>query len=61
MIQGAIDKAAAFDDLLAKTKLHPNQTAYAGDDVIDLPVMRRAGFQLPWPTRLKEVRLSAHY
>ena len=25
VIQGAIDKAAAFDDLLAKTKLHLNQ------------------------------------
>lgn len=61
VIQGAIDKAAAFDDLLAKTKLHPNQTAYAGDDVIDLPVMRRAGFSVAVADAVKEVRLSAHY
>lgn len=24
-------------------RLHPEQSAYVGDDVVDLPVMRRAG------------------
>ncbi len=44
--QGQEDKLAAFDHLLAKLGLSPGQTAYVGDDVVDLPVMRRAGLAI---------------
>ena len=39
--QGQVDKLAAFDDLLAKLSLEPDQVAYVGDDLPDLPLMRR--------------------
>jgi 3-deoxy-D-manno-octulosonate 8-phosphate phosphatase (KDO 8-P phosphatase) len=39
--QGQADKQAAFDDLLAKLSLQPQQVAYVGDDLPDLPLMRR--------------------
>ncbi len=40
--QGQGDKMPAYDDLLNKLALTPEQTAYIGDDVIDLPVMHHA-------------------
>lgn len=61
VMQGAIDKAAAFDELLAKTGLHSAQTAYVGDDVIDLPVIRRVGFSVAVADAVAEVKEAAHY
>ena len=37
--QGQGDKLPAFQDLLDKLMLSPDQAAYIGDDVIDIPVI----------------------
>ena len=44
--QGQHDKSAALDDLLDKTGLLPEQVAYVGDDVVDLPVLSRVGLAI---------------
>jgi len=44
--QGRLEKLPAFEELVAKLGLTLEQTAYVGDDVIDLPVMRRAGLAI---------------
>lgn len=44
--QGRLEKLPAFEELVAKLGLTPEQTAYVGDDVVDLPVMRRAGLAI---------------
>ncbi|HTZ39660.1 MAG TPA: HAD-IIIA family hydrolase [Syntrophales bacterium] len=44
--QGALDKLAVFQEILAQGGLVPEQTAYMGDDIVDLPVLRRAGFSV---------------
>jgi len=41
--QGALDKMETLGELLADTGLDPVQTAYMGDDVVDLPVMKAVG------------------
>jgi 3-deoxy-D-manno-octulosonate 8-phosphate phosphatase (KDO 8-P phosphatase) len=41
--QGQQDKLPAFYDLLGKLQITPEQTAYVGDDVVDLPIMLRVG------------------
>jgi 3-deoxy-D-manno-octulosonate 8-phosphate phosphatase (KDO 8-P phosphatase) len=41
LYQGVEDKLAAMQALLAELKLAPEATAFMGDDVVDLPVMRR--------------------
>lgn len=41
LYQGYLDKCLAFDSLLEQLKLRESQVAYVGDDVVDLPVMRR--------------------
>ncbi len=44
--QGYSDKRLAFKKLLDKTGLSPQQIAYVGDDVIDLPVMIKVGLPI---------------
>ncbi|HIO93405.1 MAG TPA: 3-deoxy-manno-octulosonate-8-phosphatase KdsC [Leucothrix mucor] len=44
--QGYSDKRIAYKDLLEKTNLSPQQVAYVGDDIIDLPVMTRVGLAI---------------
>ena len=38
------DKDAAFDEMLAHFGVKPGQVVAMGDDVMDLPMLRRAGF-----------------
>ena len=44
--QGRLEKLPAFEELVAKLGLNFEQTAYVGDDVVDLPVMRQAGLAI---------------
>jgi 3-deoxy-D-manno-octulosonate 8-phosphate phosphatase (KDO 8-P phosphatase) len=44
VIQGQRDKLPAFKILQAETGISAEHMAYVGDDVVDLPVMRRVGF-----------------
>ncbi len=44
--QGNRDKLPAFEQLLADTGNEASQTAYVGDDLPDLPIMRRVGFAI---------------
>lgn len=58
---GIENKLSAFTTLLAKTGLAAGQCAYIGDDVVDLPVMRKAGFSIAVPDAPGIVRQHAHY
>ncbi len=44
VLQGCLEKLPAFEKLLAKVGLTPEQTAYVGDDLMDIPLVRRVGF-----------------
>ncbi len=44
LYQKALDKLVPYRDLLQKTGLSDRQVAYIGDDIIDLPLLRRVGF-----------------
>lgn len=44
--QGFRDKLPAFEKLLKDTGLETAEVAYIGDDLPDLPVMRRVGFSI---------------
>ena len=61
LFQGAHDKARAFAELLALRKLDAAATAYMGDDVVDLPVLRRCGLALTVPDAPPAVKQHAHY
>ncbi|ETI58302.1 KdsC family phosphatase [Marinomonas profundimaris] len=40
---GCHNKAEAFDELVSRLGINPNEAAYVGDDVIDLQVMPKVG------------------
>lgn len=42
--QGALRKLESYDDIKKRTGLSDSQIAYMGDDIIDVPVLRRVGF-----------------
>ena len=44
--QGVLDKLSVFNEILAAEGLVPGQVAYAGDDIVDLPVLRRVGLSI---------------
>ena len=41
--EGIKDKLAGFEELLAELEIDPAECLYMGDDVVDMPPMRRAG------------------
>jgi 3-deoxy-D-manno-octulosonate 8-phosphate phosphatase (KDO 8-P phosphatase) len=59
--QGIQDKQTVFEEILAKEGLRPEQAAYVGDDVIDLPVMRHCGLAVAVANARAEVKDEAHY
>jgi 3-deoxy-D-manno-octulosonate 8-phosphate phosphatase (KDO 8-P phosphatase) len=46
VIQGCRDKVRAFDELIAELEISIDQTAYVGDDVPDLALLRHAAFAI---------------
>jgi 3-deoxy-D-manno-octulosonate 8-phosphate phosphatase (KDO 8-P phosphatase) len=44
LYQGALRKLEPYLDILAEQRLTDDQVAYIGDDVVDLPILRRVGF-----------------
>lgn len=61
IILGRVDKAAAFSELLKRQDLKPEQVAYLGDDLLDLPVLRQVGFAATVPEARKEVLAQAQF
>jgi 3-deoxy-D-manno-octulosonate 8-phosphate phosphatase (KDO 8-P phosphatase) len=59
--QGALRKLESYEDIKLKTGLTDSQIAYIGDDVIDVPVMRRVGFAAAPQDALAEAKRAAHY
>lgn len=44
--QGQENKLAAFEELLRRLAVTPEATAHVGDDLLDLPLMKRAGLAI---------------
>lgn len=59
--QGVHDKRLAFEQLLSENALAADVCGFVGDDIIDLPVLTRAGFAASVPNGHAEVRARVHY
>jgi 3-deoxy-D-manno-octulosonate 8-phosphate phosphatase (KDO 8-P phosphatase) len=44
--QGKLQKLPAYEELITELGMSDEETAYVGDDVVDLPVMRRVGLAI---------------
>jgi 3-deoxy-D-manno-octulosonate 8-phosphate phosphatase (KDO 8-P phosphatase) len=58
---GFIDKRIPFNDLLKRFNMQPEEVCFIGDDLIDLPVLKRVGFAISVPNAIEEVKAVAHY
>jgi 3-deoxy-D-manno-octulosonate 8-phosphate phosphatase (KDO 8-P phosphatase) len=59
--QGKLEKLPAFEELMRKLGISEDQTAYVGDDVVDLPVMRRVGLAIAVQDAHPLVRRHSHW
>jgi 3-deoxy-D-manno-octulosonate 8-phosphate phosphatase (KDO 8-P phosphatase) len=59
--QGVGDKRICFDEVVQKAGLKPEEAAFVGDDVIDLPAMRAGGLAIAVKNARAEVKKEAHY
>ncbi len=61
VFQGRLEKLPAYRELIASLGLQPEQTAYVGDDVVDLPVMTRVGLAIAVADAHPLVKRHAHW
>jgi 3-deoxy-D-manno-octulosonate 8-phosphate phosphatase (KDO 8-P phosphatase) len=61
VVQGRRDKGLAVLELLEQTGYHGEQAAFVGDDIVDLPAMRRVGLAIAVADAHPLVREHAHW
>lgn len=54
-------KMPAYEEILGKAGVPDSAVAYIGDDLPDIPIMRRAGFAVAVGDAVPEVKEAAHY
>jgi 3-deoxy-D-manno-octulosonate 8-phosphate phosphatase (KDO 8-P phosphatase) len=59
--QGFMDKLKPYNDILKRYRLKPEEICFIGDDLIDIPVLKRVGFAVAVPNAVEEVKKSAHF
>jgi 3-deoxy-D-manno-octulosonate 8-phosphate phosphatase (KDO 8-P phosphatase) len=59
--QGVASKLETYDQIVDELLLEPEQVAYMGDDVLDLPVLRRAGLSAAPADAVPAVRERVHW
>jgi 3-deoxy-D-manno-octulosonate 8-phosphate phosphatase (KDO 8-P phosphatase) len=61
IVQGSANKIAGFEQILAGAGLTAGEVGYMGDDLQDLPVLRRAGFSAAPADASPEVRAAVQW
>jgi 3-deoxy-D-manno-octulosonate 8-phosphate phosphatase (KDO 8-P phosphatase) len=59
--QGTWDKIKDFELLLTEARVEERELAFVGDDVTDIPLMRRSGLAIAVADAVAETRAAAHY
>ncbi len=57
--QGAVDKAQIFEKALEELDIHKKNIGYIGDDLLDIPVLKRVGFPCCVSDAAPEVKKEA--
>lgn len=61
LAQGQLLKLPAYERLLKRFRVDPEQVCAVGDDLMELPILRRVGLAIAVPNAVEEVRLISHY
>jgi len=59
--QGVNDKLKTFEAVIKRFSVRADQTCCVGDDLVDIPMLSRAGFAIAVPNAVPEVKGHAHY
>lgn len=59
--QGFLTKTGPLEDILKRENLTAEEVAFIGDDLTDLPLLRRVGLAVTVPNAVDAVKQSAHY
>lgn len=59
--QGVRNKLEDFENILTIAKIRPDETAFIGDDIADIPLLQRVGFAVAVNDAAKEVKKEAHF
>lgn len=59
--QGAKDKAVALETLCQQANIMPEEAAYMGDDLIDLPALLKCGYPMAVADAVEEVKQVAAF
>lgn len=59
--QRALDKLGPYEEVLKTTGLQDHEVAYMGDDILDVPVMRRVGFAAAPADAVADVLPHVHF
>ncbi len=59
--QGQLSKLSAYEDLKQKSQFSDEEIAYTGDDLPDLPILKRVGFAITVPNASKIMQEHAHW
>src|SRR5262245_27303857 len=58
---GISDKLAVFRDVAGMLGIAPEQAAFIGDELVDIPLLKVVGFSATVPDAVDEVREVVHY
>jgi 3-deoxy-D-manno-octulosonate 8-phosphate phosphatase (KDO 8-P phosphatase) len=58
---GVVDKVAAFRDVAGALGVGPDETAFIGDELVDVPLLSQVGFAATVPDAVDEVKAVVHY
>ncbi len=61
VVQGSRDKVEDFEKILKARKLQASEVAYMGDDLPDLPLLKRVGFSVAPGNAVEAVKSAVHY
>jgi len=61
LYQNRLEKLEAFEDLLKRFHYKASEIAYIGDDLVDIAILKKAGFPVTVPNAAPEVRPYAAY
>ena len=59
--QNAFRKLDVFNKILSDFKFSAEHVCFIGDDVVDIPVLKRVGFSISVPNAVEETKKNAHY
>jgi 3-deoxy-D-manno-octulosonate 8-phosphate phosphatase (KDO 8-P phosphatase) len=61
VLQRQLLKLPAYEKLLKRLRITDDHVCAMGDDLMELPILRRAGFAVAVPDAVDEVKQAAHY